>query len=236
MGEQRRAFVMAYIRRKPPPRRRHHQRSTCELITAAKITSPAATVICSPSRQAAAWSLSAKARGANPFISHNALAKIIGSQNSIGMARSPCSAGKLYGIDGRRSETRHGLPLWRLQRGPHRCPPIQYSDFPHPRIHEVNGLLSAWFPTFVKRPAVCLRSNRPPAKRNTAHQRIIGRRRVPMRLFQTEPWRRPPPTPPWRRAEQPRAPTRGFSFAAVFRRPTSFRRRRSLRLRTRSHP
>ena len=74
--------------------------------------------------------------------------------------------------------TRHGLALWRLQRGPHRCPPIQYSDFPHPRIHEVNGLLSAWFPTFVKRPAVCLRSNRPPAKRNTAHQRIIGRRRV----------------------------------------------------------
>ena len=88
-------FVVAYMRRKPPPRRRHHQRSTCELITAAKITSPAATVICSPSRQAAAWSLSAKARGANPFISHNALAKIIGSQNSIGMARSPCSAGKL---------------------------------------------------------------------------------------------------------------------------------------------
>jgi hypothetical protein len=41
------------------------------------------------------WSLSAKARGANPFISHSALAKIIGSQNSIGMARSPCSAGKL---------------------------------------------------------------------------------------------------------------------------------------------
>jgi hypothetical protein len=30
----------------------------------------------------------------NPFISHKALAKIIGSQNSIGMARSPCSAGK----------------------------------------------------------------------------------------------------------------------------------------------
>ena len=54
----------------------------------------------------------------------------------------------------------------------------KYSDFPHPRIHEMNGLLSAWFPTFVKRPAVCLRSNRPPAKRNTAHQRIIGRRRV----------------------------------------------------------
>jgi hypothetical protein len=81
------------------------------------------------------------------------------------------------GCDGRRSGTRHGLPLWRLQRGPHRCPPIQYSDLPHPRIHEVNGLLSAWFPTFVKRPAVCLRSNRPPAKRNTAHQRKAPRAR-----------------------------------------------------------
>ena len=38
-------FVGAYVRRKPPPRR-HHQRSTCELITAAKIRSPAATAIC----------------------------------------------------------------------------------------------------------------------------------------------------------------------------------------------
>jgi hypothetical protein len=38
--------------------------------------------------------LFAKARGGNPFISHKALTKIIGSQNSIGMARSPCSAGK----------------------------------------------------------------------------------------------------------------------------------------------
>jgi hypothetical protein len=34
------------------------------------------------------------ARAGNPFISHQALAKIIGSQNSIGMAHSPCSAGK----------------------------------------------------------------------------------------------------------------------------------------------
>ena len=43
---------------------------------------------------AGAGSLFAKACGGNPFISHQALAKIIGSQNSIGMARSPCSAGK----------------------------------------------------------------------------------------------------------------------------------------------
>jgi hypothetical protein len=60
LGEQRRAFRGGLYGRKPPPRRRHHQRSTCELLTAAKIRSPAATVICSPSRQAAAWSLSVR--------------------------------------------------------------------------------------------------------------------------------------------------------------------------------
>jgi len=49
LGEQRRAFVVAYMRRKPPPLR-HHQRNTCEPITAAKIRSPAATAISSPSR------------------------------------------------------------------------------------------------------------------------------------------------------------------------------------------
>src|SRR5262249_33562210 len=49
VGEHRQLSV-GYIRRKPPPGRRHHQRSTCELLTAAKISSPAATVICSPLR------------------------------------------------------------------------------------------------------------------------------------------------------------------------------------------
>jgi hypothetical protein len=39
--------------------------------------------------------LFARACGGNPFISYQALAKIIGSQNSIGMAaRFPCSVGK----------------------------------------------------------------------------------------------------------------------------------------------
>ena len=108
---------VAYIRRKPPPRRRHHQRSTCELSTAAKTSSPAATVICSPWRHAGAASLFAGACGGNPLISHQALAKIIGSQNSIGMARSLVRRGNgLNGIDGPHSGTARPSAVAPLRR------------------------------------------------------------------------------------------------------------------------
>jgi len=116
---------------------------------------------------AGAGSLFARACGGNPFISHQALAKIIGSQNSIGTARSPCLAGKWSKWDRwTASGTARPSAVAPLKR-PAALSIDPVFGIPTPNIN-VNGLLSAWFPTFVKRVAVCLESNRPPAKRNTA--------------------------------------------------------------------
>jgi hypothetical protein len=61
--------------------------------------------------------LFAGACGGNPLISHQALAKIIGSQNSIGMARSLVRRGNgLNGIDGPHSGTARPSAVAPLRR------------------------------------------------------------------------------------------------------------------------
>jgi len=133
VGKHRRAFCGLYPTRSAasaatPPKKcvradycRKNQEASCyrHLFTLASAKVATTSDSIKPSHvamgdHAGAGSLFAKACGGNPFISHQALAKIIGSQNSIGTARFPCLPGNgLNGIDGPHRE-RHGLPLWRL--------------------------------------------------------------------------------------------------------------------------
>jgi hypothetical protein len=82
--------------------------------------------------------LFAGACGGNPLISHQALAKIIGSQNSIGMARSLVRRGNgLNGIDGPHSGTARPSAVAPLRRpeAPSIDPVLRLSS-PTGRDHE----------------------------------------------------------------------------------------------------
>jgi hypothetical protein len=82
----------------------------------------------------------ARASGGNPFISNTTLAKIIGSQNNIGMARLlMISRGWPIGIDGRRSGNGTAYRYGALVAAHVAVHSIQYPEFPHPEYRRSNG-------------------------------------------------------------------------------------------------